>query len=52
MKAAPRGLVYVPDNITKDVDWSAQECVIPYEADDVQSGRDIHEATRKVEGSQ
>lgn len=52
MKAAPRGLVYVPDNITKDVDWSVQECVIPCEVDDEQSEGDVHKVTRKVEDSQ
>jgi predicted transcriptional regulator len=38
MKAAPRGLVYVPDSILKDVIWSAQERLLPQDKDDHEAG--------------
>lgn len=51
MKAAPRGLVYLPDHIANDVDWSVQECVIPREPDDDESGPGLYEEAGKIEDS-
>ena len=32
-KGAPRGLIYLPEEIFNDVPWESQKCIIPF-ADD------------------